>query len=48
MREEECVHIYIDTSNHWFHWNTGDVMCIGRCAKCGLEKEIPYTIIKEQ
>jgi len=33
---EECKCVYIDTGNHWFHWNTGKVMCLGRCVKCGL------------
>ena len=48
MTEEECKHIWIDTSNHWFHWNTGKVMCVGRCTKCGREEDIKYSIIKAQ
>jgi len=44
----ECDHYYKDISNHWFHWNTGEVMCIGRCSKCGIRETIPYSIIKNQ
>ena len=44
----ECDHYYRDVSNHWFHWNTGEVMCIGECVKCGIKKDIPYSIIKNQ
>ncbi len=43
-----CKHEFVDMSNHWFHWNTGEVMCIGRCINCGLEKEIVFKKIKNR
>lgn len=41
-----CVHVFRRISNNWFHWNTGDVMTIGRCDICGFEKEIDFEKIK--
>jgi len=48
MSEEEPDHDFMRVSNSWFHWNTGEVMCIGRCLKCGREKEIPLSLIKKE
>ena len=45
---ENCKHYYKDLSNHWFHWNTGKVMCIGECIYCGIRKNILFSIIKNQ
>ena len=46
-KEVECDHEFRDVSNHWFHWITGDVMTTGRCWKCGLQKEIEFSMVKK-
>jgi len=41
--QKECKHEFRDISNHWFHWNTGEVMCVGVCINCGLKKDVLYS-----
>lgn len=40
VKEKECEHEFKRISNCWFHWNHGFSMCIGKCVKCGLEKDV--------
>ena len=40
LEKKKCRHEFKRISNCWFHWNHGFSMCIGKCIKCGLEKEI--------
>ena len=39
-KQKKCKHKFIRISNCWFHWNYGFSMCIGKCVKCGLQKDI--------
>lgn len=43
-----CKHDFVRISNNWFHWNTGEVMTLGRCLKCGVQEEIEFSIIKRE
>lgn len=44
---EDGDHQFKSVSNNWFHWNTGEVMCIGECVKCGIRKEIEYSKVRK-
>lgn len=44
----ECEHEFVSLGSKWFHWNTGDVMTIGRCLRCDLQKPIKASLIKKQ
>jgi len=46
MNEKNCNHEFTRISNCWFHWNTGEPICIGRCIKCSLTKVIEIKDIK--
>lgn len=44
---EDGDHQFKSVSNNWFHWNTGEIMCIGECVKCGIRKEIEYSKVRK-
>ena len=47
-KEVDCDHEFRAISNNWRHWNTGILMTRGRCVKCGIEKEIRFSMVKKR
>ena len=39
-KKKKCKHKFKRISNCWFHWNYGFSVCIAKCIKCGLKRQV--------
>ena len=40
VKNKKCKHKFKRISNCWFHWNYGFSVCIGKCVRCGLKRQV--------